>query len=294
MFLGKVLGLGVGYWLFNLPGAVVGLVCGYFYDKRRAENTLERVAQEQQVQLSAQQIESIRQSFFKTTFSVMGHVAKSDGKVNKSQIKFAENIMDRMGLSAQLRSSAINRFNEGKRADFNLDRSVKSFRDECANSTGMYRVFLEVQIQAALADGVMVPEEEAILRHAARVLGFSETLFRQLEVLVRVSLGLGDNHNQRYTQSRNRDNQHSGSQTNADAFDNASMSSASKDAHQMLGVKPNADAQSVKIAYRKLMNQHHPDKLASKGLPDEMLRLATDKTQDIQMAYELIKKANGW
>jgi len=38
------------------------------------------------------------------------------------------------------------------------------------------------------------------------------------------------------------------------------------------------------------MNQHHPDKLVAKGLPDEMIQLATEKTQEIRKAYDLIKK----
>ena len=38
------------------------------------------------------------------------------------------------------------------------------------------------------------------------------------------------------------------------------------------------------------MSQHHPDKLVAKGLPDEMIQLATEKTQEIRKAYDLIKK----
>jgi DnaJ like chaperone protein len=45
----------------------------------------------------------------------------------------------------------------------------------------------------------------------------------------------------------------------------------------------------LKKAYRKLMNQNHPDKLVAKGLPEEMLDIATQKTQGIKAAYELIK-----
>ncbi|VAW72435.1 DnaJ-like protein DjlA [hydrothermal vent metagenome] len=39
------------------------------------------------------------------------------------------------------------------------------------------------------------------------------------------------------------------------------------------------------------MNQHHPDKLVSKGLPEEMIKLATEKSQEIRRAYDTIKKA---
>ena len=53
----------------------------------------------------------------------------------------------------------------------------------------------------------------------------------------------------------------------------------------------NASDADVKKAYRRLMNQHHPDKLVSKGLPEEMMKLANEKTQQIKEAYERIKKS---
>jgi len=112
----------------------------------------------------------------------------------------------------------------------------------------------------------MASKEEAILVHVAKVLGYSKADYRQLEVLVRVSLGLGDNHNNRYR----------------------SVSPG------VLGVKHDDQRATVKAAYRKLMNQHHPDKLESKGLPEEMLRLSTHKVQEIQKAYNQIKLVNGW
>ena len=57
------------------------------------------------------------------------------------------------------------------------------------------------------------------------------------------------------------------------------------------GITASASDTEVKKAYRRLMNQHHPDKLMSKGLPPEMLKMATQKTQQIKSAYEQIRKA---
>jgi DnaJ like chaperone protein len=64
-----------------------------------------------------------------------------------------------------------------------------------------------------------------------------------------------------------------------------------REAYEILGVNQNASDATVKKAYRRLMNQHHPDKLVAKGLPEEMMRLATEKTQEIKKAYDVIKQA---
>ena len=56
--------------------------------------------------------------------------------------------------------------------------------------------------------------------------------------------------------------------------------------------KPTNDSmETIKIAYRKLMSENHPDKLIAKGLPEEMLKVATEKTQQISAAYDLIKSS---
>ena len=67
-----------------------------------------------------------------------------------------------------------------------------------------------------------------------------------------------------------------------------------RDAYAVLGVESKDDKATVKRAYRRLMSQHHPDKLVSRGLPEEMIQLATDKTQHIQKAYEKVKESKGW
>jgi len=62
-------------------------------------------------------------------------------------------------------------------------------------------------------------------------------------------------------------------------------------AYRVLGVEAEATDAEVKKAYRKLMSQHHPDKLVSKGLPEEMVTMAKEKSQEIQAAYEQVRRA---
>ena len=59
----------------------------------------------------------------------------------------------------------------------------------------------------------------------------------------------------------------------------------------MLGVSRDASDHDVKKAYRRLMSQHHPDKLVAKGLPEEMMTIAKEKTQQIRKAYEQVKES---
>ena len=68
---------------------------------------------------------------------------------------------------------------------------------------------------------------------------------------------------------------------------------SAEQAYAVLGVSPHEADADVKRAYRRLMNQHHPDKLVAKGLPEEMMRAATEKTQEIKAAYERVKEARG-
>ena len=61
-------------------------------------------------------------------------------------------------------------------------------------------------------------------------------------------------------------------------------------AYKVLGVNMSTANQDIKIAYRRLMNQHHPDKLVARGLPKSMVKEAEKKTQEIRLAYEKVKK----
>jgi DnaJ like chaperone protein len=61
-------------------------------------------------------------------------------------------------------------------------------------------------------------------------------------------------------------------------------------AYQILGVDASASDAEIKKAYRRLLSQHHPDKLVAKGLPEEMMKVAAQKTHEIRQAYERVRR----
>jgi DnaJ like chaperone protein len=88
--------------------------------------------------------------------------------------------------------------------------------------------------------------------------------------------------------------QFGGGQRSSGGFQQAQRGPTLEDACSVLGVKSSDDATTIKRAYRKLMSEHHPDKLVAKGLPPEMMEMAKQKAQEIQAAYDLIRKEKGF
>ncbi len=290
---GKLLGGAFGFMIGGPLGAVLGAALGHTFDKGlQAQLTHDSLEDD----LPPGDAERIKMAFFTATFSVMGHIAKADGHVHPTEIALAEAVMKQMRLDNELRKAAIQLFEEGKKADFDAEALVLQFRKECQRRTNLYRMFLEIQIQAALADGIISPEEDEVLLKIAAVLGFTEGTLRQLEMLVRFSMGMMDGASS--GESADANGSHSGaSGAGSQRRQSSSANTAqmtTRGAYKVLDVTSADDKATIKRAYRRLMSQHHPDKLVSKGLPEEMIKLATDKTQHIQKAYEKIKESRGW
>ncbi len=252
---GKLVGGLAGWLLGGWLGALVGVFLGHMYDRARAV-----------VRPVAEALSRLQETFFRTTFRVMGHLSKADGRVSEAEIRAAEQIMARMNLSPEQRRAAIGYFREGKSADFDLDAALDVLRGVIRFQPMLARFFLEVQLEVAFADGRIDPAERRLLLRIAERLGLSDEDLRGLESLLR---------GQRRT----------GAGARREGHDSLAA------AYQTLGVSPDASDAEVKRAYRRLLSQHHPDKLASQGLPDEMMRLAKEKTQHIIAAYETIKEA---
>jgi len=256
---GKALGGAFGFMIGGPLGALMGIAFGHSFDRGMGKLDHADLGVDQ---------ERIQAAFFTATFSVMGYIAKADGRVTKEEIKLAEAVMDRLGLDADMRSSARKLFNEGKAADFPIDDVMRQFRVETHRRTTLIQMFLEIQLQAAYADGVMHPLEKEALSGVCEHLGIPRSQLERLEEMLRAGFGRS-------------------------SYDPAAGKTTLQDAYRLLGVGETVSDDELKKTYRRLMSQHHPDKLVAKGLPEQMIKDATEKTQQIKAAYELIRESRG-
>ena len=269
--LGLVLGLmsGAGFW-----GVVLGLLVGHMVDRVRSTKRRGYFADQQTRQLI----------FFRATFQVMGHLTKAKGRVTEVDIQLASQLMDRMQLHGDARTAAQQAFREGKESDFPLRERLQELRGVCFGRFDLIRMFLEIQLQAAFADGSLHPNERQVLYVIAEELGISRGQFDQFLSMIEGGRQFGG---------------HGGWQGQQGGYSHVGYQQASngptlEDACKVLGVNSTDDSVTIKRAYRKLMGEHHPDKLVAKGLPPEMMEMAKQKAQEIQAAYDLIKREKGF
>lgn len=261
---GKILGALFGMALLKIPGLFIGLLIGHWFDKSYGGTFASRGGFN-----GFSRDKSEAQGIFRyNTFAVMGHIAKSNGIVTQSHIQQATIFMEQLGLTSAQKQEAQAAFRDGKQADFPLLEQLTEFKSAYRNRADLLLMFLEIQISTAYVDLHLSQAEQKILTHVASALGINSIQFEQMLSRYEAEARFAKSH-------------HSGV---------VDTSHRLTDAYKILGVGAGSSEAEVKKAYKKLMAQHHPDKLISQGLPPELMDVAKQKTQDIQAAYELIRK----
>jgi DnaJ like chaperone protein len=207
-------------------------------------------------------LERVQARFLEATFSVMGALCKADGVVSRDEIQAAQDLFVQFRLSPRQIDVAKAAFNRGKAPDFDLDGEVERFAQSAGRARFLIQLFLHVQLRAVAADGHAHPAEHEMLVRIARRLGMSERDVAQLEALLR-----GAAHPAETSKAR------------------------LEDAYAALGVSAEASDDEIKRAYRKLISENHPDKLAAQGLPQSMQEMLEERARQINAAYDLIKQA---
>lgn len=245
----------IGYMFGRFPGFLIGAAAGVFLTRYMKHRLWQKISH-------------VQTGFLESVFAVMGALCKADGVVTRDEIEVAEKLFTQFRLSGENRERAKAAFNRGKADDFDLDAELQRFLQVSGGQPSLLKMFLQVQVSAVAADGVVHPAEHEMLVRIARGLGLPEAQVDQLEAMLRGSQG------GRAGQS----GQPSSASQLADAYKVLEVSSSDSDAH-------------IKKVYRKLMSENHPDKLAGRGMPESMREMAEQRTREISHAYDVIKAA---
>jgi DnaJ like chaperone protein len=282
---GKILGFCFGFMVGKIFGAILGLYIGHLFDKSLKKESAKTGGFANLFQ--GDNVQERQALFFSSCFAVMGHIAKSNGRVSEVHIKAATLFMDEMGLKGEERREAQQAFQFGKQSDFSLTDTVRDFKARFEKRFDLLQLFLEIQIQMAFSDGVLAEQEKRLLQEVSKQLGVSKVHFAFVLKRYQAEFNFRQQQQRARQQQQEQGSYREGSGHHVPPRNNMNRAQALA----LLGLNDDASAREVKLAYRKLMAQHHPDKLVSQGLPKHMMELAVKKSQDIQAAYEYLKKA---
>jgi DnaJ like chaperone protein len=256
--IGKLVGAVVGFLIFRNPfGLLIGAIIGHFYD----------------IALTQLRPPSMGSGFIEPLFAFAGALAKSDGRVSEVEIAAAESLMARLRLDSAKRRAAIERFNIGKSAEFQPELAINDLKRWCGGRRDLAFLVLDLLLDLVYAEGALAPAKLALLRKLCWALGVND---HELAALAAMK-------------------GHAPSGPGAQRGPGARPSPPGPqraDPYLVLGLERTANERDIKRAYRKLMSQHHPDKLGD--VPDELKRRAEERAREINAAYERVKAERGF
>ncbi len=252
-WLGKIVGGTMGFFLGGPLGLIAGIAFGNLFDSSGRTGTFS----DNSSQFS--QIDQTQMVFFVGAFSMLAKIATADGSMVQTERQKVEEFITRdLKLNLAEREAAVKVFNAAlSNHTTTFDQFAGQFYQNFSAERSLIELMMDVLVRVAAADGNISAAEMSHINSAARIFNipksFLDTILRQY----------------------------------------GSSSASGGRAYSVLNLTPEATDAEVKKAFRKMSIEFHPDTVASKGLPEEFTRFATEKFRAIQEAYEEIKKERG-
>lgn len=273
-FWGKTIGIGFGFMLGGPLGAIIGGAIGHMYDvDKKTQNggagwrcpqcgnsISAREAQAGRCPQCGAEFGSTlltgsydRQFIFYVSLAALAaKMAKADGVVTEDEIlAFDHFVRIELGLNVEERKIVARLFNEAKNSGDDGLAVAQQFRNLIGYQPDVLQTMVHLLFRIAMADGHYHPAEERFIHQTADIFGLTAQEYGQIRALF----------------IKNNDR-----------------------AYQILGVSQQASDEEIKSAYKKLVLEYHPDKLMSKGVPEDFIKIANEKMAKINSAYDQIRK----
>jgi len=201
-------------------------------------------------------VEESQLTFFVAAFSMLAKLVKADGQVRNEEIDSIQKFMVYdLKLDPESQRIAMNIFRAALDSPGSFKEFATQFYHQFRQQYQILEMMIDILVRVSVADGHFGKSEENLILSAVSIFNFGEEKYHIIK--------------SKYIRD-------------IDKF------------YAILKVDKNHSAADIKKQYRKLVQEYHPDKIASKGLPDEFNQFAHDKFREIQEAYDTIKKERGF
>lgn len=212
--------------------------------------------------------------------SLAAMVAKSDGRVSEEEILQVKQFVARnFRISKADLDGYKGAFNYGKNHPTEYEQFAKVIRGYYTNRmTLLGLAYLFMGLAQGNKEGI--PADEVLLRNILYSMGISQMEY----------VGMKNSYYARQNGGAwggNWQDAYGAGQRTGYAPPRENLRKRYTD---VLGVSEDASTQEIKSAYRKIVKEFHPDKVASKGMPNEYVEYATQKVKDANEAYEYLMK----
>ena len=239
-----------GKLMFGSMGLLVGGPLGAIAGAALGHHLVDKAGGQAQGPRRVGYAEQSQAAYFVTMFAVLGRLAKIDGAITREEIAAVEQFIDSLSIDESERQFARQVFNEAKDSQYAIDDFAMQFYHISRGQPQVLISFLDVLFRIAAADNSFHPAEEAALRRIKDIFQISDAQFNSIKA--------------NYF-------------TNVDRY------------YEVLNCTPQSSDEEIRASYKKLVKDFHPDKIVSKGLPEEFTEFATKRFREIQEAYEHIR-----
>ncbi len=194
-------------------------------------------------------------AFFVCAISLLAKLAKADGVVSKKELNIVDHFMrDVLNLKGEMLQTARNIFNEAVNSPVSYRDFAGQLIEFFEDKPEMLRTMMSILVQLAACDNEYHDREEEMLSDIARIFGIGHSEYEKIKA--------------RFVNNQ-------------------------KKHYAVLGCSETDSIETIKANYRKLVHDYHPDKIASKGLPEDFMEFAANRFREIQTAYQSILEERG-
>jgi DnaJ like chaperone protein len=201
------------------------------------------------------QAEQAQATYFISLFSILGKLSKIDGVVAREEIAVVDGFIDGLPMADREKQFARRIFNEAKDSQYSIEDFATQLYQAVGAQPALLLSFLDLLFQIAAADGQFHPAEEAALKTVRDIFKVGNQQFEDIKAVYFKDF---------------------------DKF------------YKMLNCSPESSNEEIKSNYKKLVKEFHPDKIISKGLPEEFIDFASNRFREIHESYEKIRQERGF